>query len=623
MKNGRLWPVASALLVLVAGSVAIEFAVRHREAETLRVQIVDTNVVDSEDSIDGWDTPAVAELSEEQLSARRYALRGDYEQALALYATLHGNAPNSSDLSAEYAHWLARAGQDDEAKALLTNARAGDDENPRVFVELGFVQERLGQIDAALGSFRRALELRPNHSGTRIALGTILRKRSRFDDAIAVLEPASQSGSNEERARALTALGRCYMAQGKLERGRPLLNEAVERAPASVNTWVAAANAYLESDDPKDLDAALAHALRAKKLAPQLGLSHRLLGRIHERRNAEEDARAAYRHSLTLDPNSTIARGRLLRLSLDDDDDKTAREQSQALLKLDPDSSEHEFLAGLVAAHGDRPEQAVLHYQRAIELRQGHYPEASFNLGKVHAKMGATNLALQAYETAIEERPDYPAAWNNLGRAHLDAKNPARALQCFQKALELSPDYALAWHNLARLHYRQKHYDEAAQAYERAMSLKPDDRALVLNLAIALRKAGQEERAIATYRTLLDNNPRYVTAWFNLGVALGAAGRDEEARQVYERALELEPDHTGSLKNLGYLEARAGRTEKARAYLDDALDRDPGDHDTRLKLAELYLRQADRAACRSEAERALAQSGHDPSARAMLARCGN
>lgn len=621
MKSSRLWPVASSLVLLLSGSVLAEYITRNRDAETLRIAIVDGSLADADDGEDWGELPSET-VSEQHFLARQYAKRGDFDLAFQTYATLLQTRPDDVLLSLELGHWFARAGKFVDAKDLFTRAIERSPAEPRALLELGLLEGRMGDAEAATTHLGKALDARPNHSATRIALGNLLRQERQYEQAIKALEPAATSGTNEERSRALSALGRCLMAQGKRERARPLLREAVERAPASVNAWINTAYAYLESTDPVDMESALANAVRVTRLAPELGLGYRLLARVHERRGQKDDARLAYLQSVELDPTSDAGRKRLLRLALEDDDFKTARSQAQALLDASPNVAINHFLAGLVESRTEHAEQAITHYKRAIELAGGDYPEAWFNLGKSYSQAEQTAQAIQAYETAIAAKPDYIAAWNNLGRAHMDASQMDKAAECFERALSLDARYGLAWHNLGKLRYDQERYPEAAKAYERAVELSPEDRSLVLKYAITLRKAGEERQATIIYEKLIERQPRYVTAWFNLGIALVANERLEEARTAYEKALALEPEHPKALKNLGYLEAKLGHVDKARQYLTDALDHDPKDEDTRLRLAELHLEQSDYGACRSEAERVLAQNEKNLSARTILNRCG-
>ncbi len=621
MKTSGLWPVASALVLLIGGSVAVEISARHREVEVLRVHITDnaSESSDAEATELGADTDEV--LDERHQLARQLAKRREFPHAIKLYERLLAEHGEVAMLRAEYAHWLFRTGRTEDARQHLTRALEALPGDPRIQLELGFVLQELGQIDDAEVEFRQALEARPNHSRTRVALAELLREQGEYAEAVSVVAPAAASGSNEERARGLTLLGRCHMALGEHTKARRLLKEAVERAPASVNTWVRATHAFLDSTDDEDVELALEHALRAVKLAPEVAVAYRVLARVHERRNAFDDARSAYKQSLAFDSQSGLARRRVLRLSLELDDFKTARAQAQALIESQPTEPEHHFLLGLVEARSGRPERAVAHYQKAAQLRAGKYPEAWFNCGKAYSSAGQQEKAIAAYEKAVAQRKDYAAAWNNIGRLRADRGETDAAELAYGEALAISPNYGLAWHNLGLLFYKQRRYEDATRAYERAVELRPNDRSLMLKLAITQRKSGDPKRAIATYGRLLKTHPRYATGWFNLGVAQAAAGDLEAAKAAYEAALANAPEHSGALKNLGYTEARLGQTGAARVHLDQALDLDPADEDTRLKLAELHLLAADRQACQAEAGRVLAKNRDNSDARAMLARC--
>jgi len=622
VRASRLWPVASAMLALIVGSVAVESMAGHRSAETLRIEIVDNQASEEMDDLADFDEEGNAAVSAEQQLARGYALRREYDKALAAYDALLAQHPEDIRLRVEVAHWSFRAGLVERAADLLETALGAAPRDPVVLFEAGAVHQNQGHLKRAEREFRSAMELRPNHSRTRLALGELLRERGSLDAAADVLQPAATSGSNEERARALTLLGRCHMGLGHRVRARKLLAEAIERAPASVNTWIRASYAFLESDDPNDSQRALEHALGAAKLAPELGLIQRLLGRIHEERGAKDDALLAYRRSLALDPGSTKARRKLVQLALDAEDFDEARAQVRTLIDQAPDEPENLFLAGLAAARSHQQKQALEYYAKATQLRPDDYPEAWFNIAGLRRQAGDIDGAESAYQTAINQRPDYAAAWNNLGRLHLDQQRYDQATECFAQALAANGRFAPAWVNRGRLAYRQHRYSVARDAYGKAVELRPDDLSLVLTYAISQRKAGDPAGAITSYRQLLAKHPRYVKAWFNLGVALSMSQQLEEAKQAYETALSFAPGHAGALKNLGYTEARLGQLEPARAHLNDALDHEPSDSDTRLKLAELHLMGNDANGCRQEVERVLAQNDSNPSARAMLARCG-
>ena len=53
------------------------------------------------------------------------------------------------------------------------------------------------------------------HAPTRIAYARELLDRKRHDEAIELLRPVTEAGSNDRRARALAALGQAYAVAGR------------------------------------------------------------------------------------------------------------------------------------------------------------------------------------------------------------------------------------------------------------------------------------------------------------------------------------------------------------------------------------------------------------------------
>ena len=103
---------------------------------------------------------------------------------------------------------------------------------------------------------------------------------------------------------------------------------------------------------------------------------------------------------------------------------------------------------GLVLAERGKVDEAIAHFQKAVELKPG-YADAHQNLGVALAGRGQFDAAIPHYRKALELKPDYPdITHNNLGIALARRGQFDAAIAHFQKALELKPDYADARNNL-------------------------------------------------------------------------------------------------------------------------------------------------------------------------------
>jgi tetratricopeptide (TPR) repeat protein len=626
MDNARLWPLVIALGLLLAGTAATEVIARSSEGRVLTWEIRGNDAVvdgDGEDSEgDGAEAWFAAEaLSDEHAQARLLARRGDYEAALEAFAAVVAGAPESAPLRAEYGHWLRRAGRYDDAAAALERALVLDPGSAPAHLDRAHLALARKDRDAALVEFAEALRLRPQHTSTRIAYGRLLLDLGRYDEAIAILEPATTSGGNDRRARALAALGRAYAAAGEVDLAREAFEGAVQRAPAVASLWAQAALGLSDLDDPEALAEGLRYAQQAARLAPDSAYAQDVLGRALERADLESDAFDAYRRALKLDGDLRHPRSRLARLAIEREDWATARRSAQSLLALDPDRADAHFLAGLVEFKAGRYDDARARFGDAIAAADGDYAEAWYNLGLLERKVGDHDAAIAAYERALAQRPRYLAAINNLGLVYSDLGRYDDAEAQFRRALKIKSSYAGAWTNLARSQAARKQYADAAASYREVLALTPGARSARLQLAVNLRKAGDAEAAIEAYRALLDDNPRYVKAWFNLGIALVAEGRADEAIATYESALSYDREHFGARKNLGLLLVREGQAAQARPHLEAALEVKPADAELRLSLADLDLAAGDLASCLHYVDGVLRQTPDSARALSLRQQC--
>lgn len=90
-------------------------------------------------------------------------------------------------------YWLARTGKYQEALGYLALA---DKSDPRVVTYIGFATRKLGDVDAALPFYQRALELNPNYSVARAYMGeAFLQKHEPAKAKAELAEIATRCGT--------------------------------------------------------------------------------------------------------------------------------------------------------------------------------------------------------------------------------------------------------------------------------------------------------------------------------------------------------------------------------------------------------------------------------------------
>jgi len=626
MKSAKLWPLVISLGVLLAGTAATEVIARNSEGRVLTWEISGDDILAGDEGYESDGEGDVAwfageATSEAHANARLLARRGAYDEALARFAETVEESPGQAALWAEYGHWLRRADRPAEAEEMLASALQRDPALAPAHLDRALLARARGEHSAALSSFEEALRLRPLHTSTRIAYGDLLLDQKKYSRAIEIIEPATTSGSNDRRARALAALGRAYALDGQADAARLSFSQAVERAPAVASIWARAAIELGRLDYDGAAPEGLRYAQKALLLAPDSAYMHDVAGRSYERSGLETEAFTAYQRAAKLDAAIKRPRKRLIRLSIEREDWTSARRYAQSLLALDGQRPEFHFLAGLVEFKSGHYPEARSHFGDAIEASPEPYAEAWYNLGLLERKAERPQEAIAAYERAIQSRPKYLAAINNLGVVYSDIGRFAEAERQYRRALEIRPTYSSAWTNLARAQAAAERYDEAIASYRQALEIDPANRGTRLQLAVTLRKAGRAEAAIREYKTLLEQHPRYVKAWYNLGIALSAANRDDEAKDAYEQALSREREHLGARKNLGLLLIRTGDETSALAHLSEALEARPEDAEIRLALAGIARQRGEAAKCQEHADAVLRQQADNTAASDLKMSC--
>ena len=109
--------------------------------------------------------------------------------------------------------------------------------------------------------------------------------------------------------------------------------------------------------------------------------------------------------------------------------------------------------------------------------------ERWFNKGITHSRLGQHEEALEAYNKAIEIKPEYQDAWYNKGIVLYNLDRHEEALRTFEKVIEFNPDVHDAWRGKGAALQKLGRHEEAIKAYEKAIEKKPDNNNIWYNLA--------------------------------------------------------------------------------------------------------------------------------------------
>lgn len=397
-----------------------------------------------------------------------------------------------------------RAGQVAEARALYLESLKLRPDDPVALHYLGVAAYQMGDLAVAETAIRQALAVDDTNAEAHNNLGNVLQKLERMDEAV----------SAHQRAATI--------------------------APAFFGAWYNLGNALESMDRLEEAGTAFRAVLALK---PDHSRACNNLALVLERMGRRGESKEAFRQASALDPAYAEPLLSLGRLLIEDQEWPEAAAIYRLLTRLRPgDAGTHATLAEVLLLMEQR-QDAVVAYQRAIELESGAGSAFHVTFGGALAQMGRFEEAAIAYQRAINIEPN-PEFYIQLGMAEEKLGRRDDAIRAYSQAAALNPQSALANSLLGSALFNSMRMNEAIVAFQQA-ALQPDVspdvhrlRALaraelgyIDEAASGLRQALAASSDIPGGRDLLDclANGRYIPT-------TGLQGEHAPERQVYMAA---------------------------------------------------------------------------------------
>jgi len=311
-----------------------------------------------------------------------------------------------------------------------------------------------------------------------------------------------------------------------------------------------------------------------------------------------DESLAAFKEAEVREPKDAIIQSWLgfvlFRMAKYDD---AIRYFKSSLLLAPNNADTHNNLGNAHLAKGET-DLAIAAYQKAVDLvkdEPGKHSDPYYNLGNALVKKGSLDDALTAFLEAERQDPEDALIQNNLGfvyeRKHtLDAAaNPiAKAIEHYQKAVASQPGNAVFQRNLGLAARKQPGMSEVAQrSLKKAIQLDPKDYNSHLALAEDYQNAKLVDAAIAEYRIAVGLKPAEFVPRYNLGLLFARQARETAegpartgkfalALAQLQQAAKLRPADSRALSALGWVNFNAGNLQDSATWYQKALLSEPG-----------------------------------------------
>lgn len=474
---------------------------------------------------------------------------------VALTLAVPALADRKLDEAVAKAEEQLKKGRPEEAVKTLQKA-AQSSSDPAAHVALARLQIRLGNLDAALASYRKAAGV----AAAGPARATALAELALFELRVA---PAAEARADAEKAAA-----------------------AHESAAAwGALAWVQARSGQVE--------AALANSERALAVDARSALAQSARGEALMAAGRPAEAAAAFRQAQQLDGRAAVAAAGLARALAAQGQGPAALEAARQAVALDDKSAE--ALAALALAHlagdpMDAKNEAIAQAQQAAFLEPRN-AQVKLVVARVFEARGQFDQASAAYQEAATLDPGLATA--RLAPVELSYRRNEwdAALAALARLPPAEREGLEALLLEGRVRMAKEDFTGAATAFEKAARLRADSAEVQSSLGNAWYLAKQNEKALAAYKRATELDPTNVTYASNYALLLGYSGRTEQAVQVLKKLTSAPgyADPAGFI-NLGwqYRSMRPPRVPDAVAAYEKALRLDPKNGQAAYGIALTY-----------------------------------
>ncbi len=259
------------------------------------------------------------------------------------------------------------------------------------------------------------------------------------------------------------------------------------------------------------LDSARQLLVAAAQAAPAAGGPWFHLGEVARRQGATDEAVAAFRKAIELQPDLLVAYQSLGDMLLQRGRPAEAVDPLKALTQFAPTMSGAFLLFGRALLRADRPDEAIEPLQQTVRLAPGA-PAGHLCLAEALFMAGQMENAAASLRRAIELREDNAEAHSLLAKT-LDALgNSHDALIHHRRAAELLPTSAASINNYALALKGAGQLASAEAQARHALELQPTDSAVTANLGSIYREQCRQADAMTMYRKAVELDPNSIAA---------------------------------------------------------------------------------------------------------------
>ncbi len=259
-------------------------------------------------------------------------------------------------------------------------------------------------------------------------------------------------------------------------------------------------------------------------------------------------------------------------------------------LKEDPDNLTARKIALLSAMRNADKKSALEQLNAYLALDPAGFESVLLEMAKVMTRNGREPQMVAILNEMVRQHPDQAAIYYVQALLSSKQKKHQAALAQINQALALESGWKKAMILRAQIAVRAGFLDKAERYLQDAIDQYPDDVKFKKMLAQVLMQAKQYDRALATYQDILDQDPEDGESQFAAALIYLQQENLDEARQRFRQLARKPVWEAQSAYYLGRIALKQGNADKALVWFD-SISSGPYLYDARVAAVSLLMEQ--------------------------------
>lgn len=482
-----------------------------------------------------------AEILEENVKDRAAAI-GAWERVLQL-------APNYLPALRSLGRLY---GQDSRWDSLINMYRAESEMAPSTEQAAALIQkigelyeQKLGDQNQAISSYREVLTLAPSHFPALRALARIYRNQGDWESLIEILRAEAANRTDPtERANAMFQAAAIWEDQlKKPENALEGYQEVLRLAPNHVTALQQLERILTTRDDVKELIVLLDRQVQGGSPHVKVGASLKLARLYLDRLNETSRAAAACEAALAIEPQNLSALRLLERIKSNDKPRRTELRARIAEVLGDEKLSAAMKLSSMEGAGSTTPDAVVLDQLKRAYSADPTDESLGLTLERALQKAGDAEGLVELYErrrATTTDSADMLQLSLRIADLHeTRLRDLPKARQAFETALQSAPDFYPALMGLTRCLLRSGGPADAAKVLDQVAATARDQNTIVQALMDAAKIARDtlknDELAGSYYQKVLERDALHPEAGPALEELLARKGGAADLAMLHEK----------------------------------------------------------------------------------------